>query len=173
MKKLFLLLLSASIVFSSCEDYGNKVTINDKSEVYYKGDGVSETEAKELGDFLLKQGYFTTTDDRSVQLTKDGDGYIVKFVVNEEKLMQDEETAMLGFKVWQMWIQDNVFKGAKTRLVLADSEMNDVKPVGELTAQEKAELTGDESVLSQTPADSIGSDASLNIEASQIDSTNK
>ncbi len=173
MKKPFLLLLSASIVFSSCEDYGKKVTINDKDEVYYKGDGVGEAEAKKLGDFLLKQGYFTTSDERSAQLTKDADAYIVKFVVNEEKLKQDEETAMLGFKVWQMWIQDNVFEGAKTKLVLADAEMNDLKAVGELTAQEKAELTSDESTLSQTPADSIGSDASLNVEASQIDSTNK
>lgn len=141
MKKLFFLLVSATLLFTACNDHGAKVSINDKSEVYYKGDGVTEADAKKLGDFLLKQGYFTTTDTRSVQLLKVGDAYTVKFVVDEEKLKKDKENVLLGFKVWQMWIKDNVFNGAQTNLILADDQLKDLQPVGEFTAQEKAELS--------------------------------
>lgn len=137
MKKLFFFFFSTILVLTSCEDYGNKVSINNKSDVFYKGNGVTEADAKKLGNFLLKQGYFTTVDNRSVQLLKDGDTYIVKFVVDEEKLKKDKENVVLGFKVWQMWIQDGVFNGAKTKLILADSQLEDLQTVGEFTVGEK------------------------------------
>lgn len=47
---------------------------------------------------------------------------------------------LLGFKVWHMWIQDNIFNGARTKLVLTDDQFKDVQQVGEFTAQEKAEI---------------------------------
>lgn len=155
MKRLLLLLVSASLLLTSCDDFGKKLSINEKSEVYYKGDGVSEADAKKLGDFLLEKGYFTTTDTRSVQLLKENDAYTVKFVVDEEKLNKDKENVLMGFKVWQMWIQDNVFAGAKTRLVLADDKLKDVQEVGEFTAAEKAQLNAPE----QTTSDAATSDA--------------
>ena len=141
MKKLFLLLVIAALLFTACEEHGTKININNKSEVFYKGDGVNEADAKRLGAFLLKQGYFSTIDNRSVQLLKEGDVYIVKFVVDEERLKNDKENVLLGFKVWQMWIQDGVFNGAKTKIVLADNNLEDLHPVPEFTAQEKSEMS--------------------------------
>jgi hypothetical protein len=118
--------------------------------VYYKGDRVTEKDAKALGDFLLAQGFFNTTDERSVQLQKDSDAHIVKIVVDEQKVAQDKENIITSFKVWQMWIQDNVFKGAKTKLILTNAEFKDLQDVGAFTAAEKAELnsadTNDQSV---------------------------
>ena len=147
MKKLVIFFLVALIFFTSCQDYGKKVTINKTSEVYY--DGVGDTLAKNLGDFLLKQGYFTTTEERAVQLLKENGSYIVKFVVNEERFRQDEETALIGFKIWQMWLQDSVFNGGKTKIMLADATMKDITEVGELTEVEKQELNENETITTE------------------------
>ncbi len=176
MKKLFLFLLTVSFIFTSCDDYGKTVTINEKSEVYYKGDGVKEADAKSLGDFLLKQGYFTTTDTRAVQLLKDGEAYVVKFVVDEEKIkQQDTASVTMGFKVWQMWIQEGVFKGAKTKVILADAKLKSLQEVGEFTAQEKADMNAEAAgtgTSSQLATDGAATDPSVNFDA-QTDSTNQ
>ncbi len=143
MRKFFLFFIAGLFVLTACDSFGDKVQINGKSDVFYK-EGVSEAEAKKLGNFLLKKEYFNATDERSAQLTKENDTYSVRFVVNQEKLNQDKENVMLGFKVWQMWIQDNVFNGAKTKLVLTDDQFKDLQQVGEFTAQEKAEINATE-----------------------------
>ena len=166
MKRMFLLLLGASLLLTACEDYGKSVKINEKSEVFYKGDGVSEAEAKNLGAFLLKQEYFNTADERTVQLMKDGDSYVVKFIVDQEKIkQQDSTTVVTGFKVWHMWIQDNVFNGAKLRLVLADDKLKDLQEVGQFTAEEKAQINAEEGgtgTSSQLSSDSANADPSVN-----------
>ncbi|MEJ7911634.1 MAG: hypothetical protein WKF70_00670 [Chitinophagaceae bacterium] len=177
MKQMFLALISAALMLTSCNDYGETITINEKSEVFYKGDGVGEADARNLGDFLLKQGYFTPTDERSVQLTKDGATYVVKFILDEDKIKaQDSATMVTGFKVWHMWIQDNVFDGAKTRLVLADAKLKDLREIGEFTAQEKAELNSESDATSTSSAQLSSDSANLNTSAgadAQTDSTNQ
>ena len=159
MKKLFFFLFSVTVVLSSCTDYGKKVAINHKSDVYYKGDGVTEKDAKALGDFLLAQGFFNATDERSVQLQKDGEAHVVKIVVNEQKLAQDKENILTSFKVWQMWIQDNVFNGAKTKVILTNAEFKDLQDVGAFTAAEKAELNSAETTDSLVPDASATTDS--------------
>ncbi len=166
MKKMFLVLLGATLLLTACEDYGKSVKINEKSEVFYKGEGVNESEAKNLGDFLLKQQYFNTQEERTVQLMKEGDSYVVKFIVDQEKIkQQDSATVSTGFKVWHMWIQDNVFNGAKVKLVLADEKLNDLREVGQFTAEEKAQINAEEQgtgTSSQLSSDSANSDPSVN-----------
>lgn len=138
-------LLYISLLFISCNSYGKKILINDKSEVYYKGSGVSMEDAKRLGQFLLSRGYFNVSDQRSVQLTKKGDSYVVKLVVDQE-YMKAEDNVIAGFRVWQMWIEDSVFNGSQTELLLADTELKNTREVGEFTAKEKLEFnTGDSS----------------------------
>lgn len=141
MKIMFLLLLGASLLLTACVDRGNVVTVNEKSKVFYTGASVSETEANTLGTFLLKQEYFNTDDERTVQLLKEGDSYVVKFIVDPEEIkLQDSGSVVTTFKVWHMWIQDNVFKGAKLRVVLADDKLNDLSEIGQFTAEEKAQI---------------------------------
>jgi len=160
MRKFFFLLIMGLVLVTACNEYGDKVQINAKSEVYYK-EGVSEAEAKKLGDFLLKKEYFNSTDERSAQLTKENGEYVVKFVVNEEKLNQDKDNVMLGFKVWQMWIQDNVFNGAKTKLVLTDDKFKDVQQVGEFTTEEKSEINQQQNESEVQPATEMADSTSI------------
>ena len=145
MGRLVLNLFFISLSFISCNSYGKKVLINEKSEVYYKSNGVTEEDAKRLGHFLLSRGYFNASDKRSVQLTKHRDTFIVKMVVDHE-YMKAEDTVLAGFKVWQMWIEDSVFNGSQTELLLADTELKNIRNVGEFTDKEKLELnTGNSS----------------------------
>lgn len=135
MKKILALLLPVTVLLTSCDlfnNYGKKVEVG-KNEVYYKGDGVTETDAKNLGDYLKKEEYFTDTSANSVQLTKDSNGYLVRLVVNKEKL--DENRSSLSNVYWlmQALISDNVFNGAKTKIVLADTKMQDIEPVQKMT----------------------------------------
>jgi hypothetical protein len=71
MKPIILSLLVA-VALSACTNYGKKVTIDgSKGEVYYKGDGVTEADAKKLGTYLKDViKYFNDEKKQSVQLTK-------------------------------------------------------------------------------------------------------
>ena len=136
-RNLLFFLLSVSVLMTSCDlfnNYGKKVEIN-KSEVYYKGDGVTESDAKKLGDYLLKIGYFDNTSEKSVQLTKDENDketYLVRFVVNPDALAKNKENALMTFWYWQDMLATGVFDDKKTRIVLADTKMKDIEVLDEL-----------------------------------------
>lgn len=131
MKQISCFLLVLLMFFSACNllnPYGKKVTINSKSEVYLKGEGVTEAEATKLGNYLLKIGFFDDSTQKSVQLLKDST-YVVKFVV-DEKALKDNPAAEVSFMAIQMLITDSVFNGNKVRVVLADNNLKDIKIVG-------------------------------------------
>ena len=123
MKRVLLLLCIVSVL-SSCDNYGKKIAIK-KSEVYYK-DGASEQEAKSLGDWLLKSGWFDETTTHSAQLTKDGDVFVVHLVVDPKKL-GDDKAMVMNLWAMQSVVSEGAFNGAATRIVLADEKLKDLK----------------------------------------------
>lgn len=139
MKNKLLYVLMAVVLLASC--YGKKIKINDKSEVYYKGDA-TEAEAKKLGDFLLTKEYFDSSNAKSVQLVKDSSHYIVKFVVDKEAIKKDTVNVKLGYKVWGKWISDNVFDGKAVDVVLADTDMSELMKIERINMQDSITLIG-------------------------------
>lgn len=138
MKTTLLLLLASLPALLSCNlsnGYGKKLKINDKSEVYYKGEGITEAEAKKLGDYLLRIGYFDNSIRKTVQLMKDkkDDAYIIKFVVDEEALKKKRETAVMTFWYWQDMLSTSVLDGRKTKIILANTKLEDIEKMDELT----------------------------------------
>ena len=134
MKKNTVCLLIAVLAITACNllsPYGKKVKINDKSEVYIKGAGVTEADAQKLGNYLLKIKFFDDSSHKSVQLLKDST-YVVKFVVDADALKQNP-AAEVSFMAIQMLITDSVFNGKKVRVVLADNNLKDIKTVGAAT----------------------------------------
>lgn len=122
--KSYLLLIISVFLFASCnmlDNYGKKLEFG-KSEVYYKGDGVKESDAQKLGDYLSEQGWLKG-DRKSYQLTYDGEDYLVHSVINKEKLT---DALKLSFWKLQYDIAKNVFKD-KARLVLADDHFKDIE----------------------------------------------
>jgi len=135
MRKILLLLLPVALFLTSCDlfnNYGKKVTIG-KNEVYYKGDGVTEADAKKLGDYLKTAAYFNDSAAKSVQLTKQNNDYVVRLVVDKDKLDLNDKSVMNDYWIMQSLISENAFNNAKTKIILADTKLKDIQPVEDLT----------------------------------------
>lgn len=125
MKKLLLLALPVCMVLLSCDlnGHGKKIEFG-KSEVYYKGEGVTEEQAKMVGDYLQEIGWLDEERAGSAQLVKEDGTFLVRLVV-DPKVIEGESTISL----WHMQhgLSENVFDGKPARFVLVDDEMNEVE----------------------------------------------
>lgn len=127
MKKMLPLL--GLLVLAACTDYGKKVTPKDsKGEVYYKGDGVNEADAQKLADYLTGVvKYFDNTTRKSVRITKaTGEGYDIRFVVNEKILNEKPEIAD-NYAELGAAISVDIFDNKPVNVFLADTHFKDIK----------------------------------------------
>lgn len=129
MKYLLFLLLSLALLSSCGSDFGKKVSINNNSDVFYKGNGVTGDDAQRLGDFLLREGYFDTTTNKTVQLTKDTAAWVVRLVVDREKYAEADLTLSSSMRIFEMVMSEQVFDRQRTRLELVDDEMKPIDAV--------------------------------------------
>jgi hypothetical protein len=130
-------LLLAVTAFTSCANYGKKVKIEGtKGEVYYEGEGVTESDAKKLGEFLKKEKFYTNEKKASTQISKIGDRYIVRFVYDKAFYEKTPDVEKV-FKAYTNEISKIVFGGSKVDITLADNTMKDFKsiPYDETMAQ--------------------------------------
>ena len=135
MKSLFFFprLIAAVFVMSaltSCTDYGKKVTFtSNKGEVYYKGDGVTEADAKSTGKFLEDNQYFLKDDkERSVQISKKDNRIQCRLVVDEKGLASIEDAdgkfALLG-----AMMSKAVFNNTPVDIIYTDNKFSDKKTI--------------------------------------------
>ncbi len=106
----------------ACSSYGTKLDFNN-GELYYT-DNVTEADARKLGDYLVKSGFF---DGRkiTVQLDKAGATYQFRMVVVKEK-QNDEATALL-MKTFAGEISEEVFNDAPTELHICDDQLKTIR----------------------------------------------
>src|SRR5665647_3639957 len=91
---------------------GKKYAFDKKHNIFYKGEGLTETNAKDLAENLKEQGYFTGDDEASIQISKTDatkDTVNLKFVVDKAKLTPDIEKTF--FQLGTL-IPKKVFNGA-------------------------------------------------------------
>ena len=127
-----LALVAATLVLTACNDYGTKVQITPTSEVYYKGEGVSEADAKKLGGFLKEQGFFDSSKATTVQLLKEGESYVVKLVIDQEVVSKDKAFYNRFFWYMQQPLTEQVFGGKPAKIVFADDELKDLQPMNSI-----------------------------------------
>lgn len=139
MKKLVALFCFAALLVTACNSYGDKIKINDKSEVYYK-DGASKDDAQRLGNFLLKNSYFDSLSEKSVQLTKNKDTFDVKFVVDKAKVEQQGNSEFL-FQILGAAISSEVFDNKPVKVILADAYMKGFKDIPPYSLEDPADTT--------------------------------
>ncbi len=120
-----ILLLVITVLFAACNDYGKKVKINDNIEVYVKGDGVTEADAKKFGVYM-DTTYRESTNKKSFQISKDSGQYVIRMVVDEEKVKKDSSLDV-SFMALQFLFESQVFTGNKVKLVLTDNHFKDIK----------------------------------------------
>ena len=135
--KPIILFLFVAVSFAACTNYGKKIKVEGtKGEVYYKGDGVTESDAKKTGKFLQQEGYFSAAKAASVQLRKEGDAYIISFVYN--KAVYDSlKVADNLFKLLGVKASKELFDGKKVNIALANDHFKEYKtiPYDEETAK--------------------------------------
>lgn len=106
----------------ACGSYGTKLDFNG-GELYYT-DNVTEADAKKLGDYLVKSGFF---DGRkiTVQLDKSGATYQFRMVVVPEK--QNDDATMILMKAFAGEISGEVFNDAPTELHICDDQLKTIR----------------------------------------------
>ena len=132
MRKFTHLLIVLSLLFVtglvSCNNYGKSVKVEGtKAEVFYK-EGVTETEAKKLGEFLKASGTLSADKGSSIQVLKDRRGYTVRFVYNKEYYEKNKELEGF-FKTYGVILSKEVFNGEKVNIALADKQFKDFKTI--------------------------------------------
>ena len=127
MKKI-LIGLVAMITLASCTNHGKKIKIDGtKAEVYIKGDGVTEDEAKKAGDYLKKEFLPSNDKEASMQITRDGDVYTMRFVY--DKKHYDTANVDDAFKMIAAGLSKEVFSGKKVDIALSDKHFKDYKNI--------------------------------------------
>jgi len=129
MKKILPLL--GLFALAACTDYGKKVSPKEsKGEVYYKGEGIGEADAQKLADYLKDAvRYFDNTTRKSVRITKAaGEGYDIRFVVDEEKFKEKPELAG-SFGELGAAISVDLFDNKPVNVFLTDDRFKDIKSI--------------------------------------------
>ena len=108
----------------ACKGYGTKLEFNG-GEVYYT-ENSTEADAKKLGEYLVKEGYFDGKP-KTVQLDKSGSTNQVRLVIQKE-FQNDQKTAD-SMKEFAGQISTGAFGGAATEIHICDEELKTVKVV--------------------------------------------
>ena len=126
--QLILLTLIIVINISACnQNYGKEYKLDKMHNVYYKGEGADEAQAKKLAVYLKEQEYFQDSINSTVQLVKNKDTFNLNFVVDETKLMAGYENKFLLFGAF---ISESVFNKAPVTIQLTNDKLEPFKNLG-------------------------------------------
>lgn len=142
MKSAMLMSAALLVAFTAgCNDYGTKLDYNG-SDVYYTKN-VTEAEAKAVGDYLDKEGYFKS-GRKSFRLDKDGNVYRFQIILDDN--YKANELYPEGFKLTGARISHFALKDAPVAMVLSNNKFEELETieadaVGKLLHHEKGELS--------------------------------
>lgn len=130
MRKQILLVLPLLAALTSCDDYGQKVEVG-KSEVFYKGEGVTKEQAQQTGTFLKENNWFDDKEAGSAQITKDSNAFIVHLVSEKSKLT---DPLRWNFWILQEKLSGSVFNNQDARFAFADEKLKDFETLSSVDA---------------------------------------
>ena len=138
-------------VYANFFAFGSKMEFG-TGEVYYKGD-ITETDARRLGESLQVLGYFDG-QEASVQLVKDEETYVVRFVTVDSAWTDQEMKD--AFSYLGGAVNQSAFPGKNVRIELCDTSFDT-----EVTLQPKAapeepaveEAAAEEATAEEAPAE--------------------
>lgn len=126
--KYFLIIAIISPAISACsQNYGKEYKLDSEHNVFYKGDGVDEAQAKKLADYLKAQAYFEDSVKSTVQLVKVNDTFKLNFMVDETKITSGYENKFLLFGAF---ISESVFDNAPVTIQLTNDKLEPFKNLG-------------------------------------------
>ncbi|MBP1924788.1 hypothetical protein J2Z76_000641 [Sedimentibacter acidaminivorans] len=128
-RSLFLYAIIFSVILSGCsgEDYGTELTFAENNELYYT-ENITVEEAKALGDYLVKEEFFTNDGNGiSLQLNKTVDIYEFRMVVNEGT--EKDQDTIDSMKIFAYELSQDVFNGESLNIHLCDDTLKTLKVV--------------------------------------------
>jgi hypothetical protein len=108
------------------EGMGKKLTFGAGEEVYYTS-GVTEAEARQLGGALQSEGYFNGKGAKTVQVSKQGDRYVVSFVLQPGAWNKPD--VLHAFGQFRPQLSQKAFGGKPVELRLCDENMETKKTI--------------------------------------------
>lgn len=123
--KMLLLVFTLSMSLMACDQYGEKLMFK-KGELYFTKT-VTKDEAQKLGDYLVKEGFFSDNNTVSAQLNKEGDTYQFRMVTLEAAREKPETVEIM--KAAAQEISANVFDGKNVVVHLCDEYFKTLKIV--------------------------------------------
>ena len=120
--KIFVVILFASIILTSCDNYGKEKNFNGL-QLFYTSN-ITETEANSMGNYLIESG-FADGEEKTVQLNKSGNTYEFRMVV-KKGIEQDPEYTELG-KLIAAEISSEVFNGAQVDVHFCDENLKTLR----------------------------------------------
>ena len=108
---------------------GKTYEVDKNHHVYYKGDGVTESDAKKTGEYFKQVGLFTADNSMDVQIKaeKITDNVILSFVVDKDKITSELENSALSIS---SPVSNQIFNGRKVSIALADEDLDEIKNLG-------------------------------------------
>lgn len=126
----------AFVVTRCSQDYGKEYKLDDRHNVYYKGEGVDESLARELAMYLKEQEYFQDSIKATVQLVKIKDTFNINFAVDAGSNTDGFEN---NFLLLGAFISEMVFNNRPVTIQLTNDKLEPfknlgyVKPIGDTT----------------------------------------
>ena len=120
--KIFVVILFASIILTSCDNYGKEKNFNGL-QLFYTSN-ITETEANSMGNYLI-ESEFADGEEKTVQLNKSGNTYEFRMVV-KKGIEQDPEYTELG-KLIAAEISSEVFNGAQVDVHFCDENLKTLR----------------------------------------------
>jgi hypothetical protein len=125
--RIFLLASLLILLATGCQKYGKEYKLDKMHNVYYKGEGVDETLAKKLAEYLKEQEYFQDSIESTVQLVKIKDTFNLNFVVDASKITSGYENKFLLFGGF---ISEKVFDKKPVVIQLTNNKLEPFKNLG-------------------------------------------
>lgn len=124
----YIFLFLSTVTLTGCDllkGHGTRLTFG-AGEIYYK-DGITEAEAKKMGDYLLSAGFFDETEPKSVQLIKREDVYVFRMVTDEAYAKDASFERTISFAAIDFSV--DVFNQAKVDVELTDASFKTLKSI--------------------------------------------
>ena len=120
--KIFAAMFIASVILTSCNDYGTEKNF-DGVQLWYTS-SITEKEADAMGSYLI-ESEFADGSEKIVQLNKSGNTYEFKMVV-KTGIEQDQEYTELG-KLFATEISNFVFNGEPVDVHFCDENLKTLR----------------------------------------------
>jgi hypothetical protein len=140
-------------VYSAFFAWGSKLSFGPDKDVYYKS-GATETDARRVGEYLKTMGFFAKSSAASIQVVKDGEDYVVRFVTVDSAWDDPEMKkafANIGYLLGQ-----SAFPGKKLTVEMCDTSF-ETKATLQPEAPEETVDTEPEKEAAETPSEATES----------------